>query len=120
MKTQHQISLIMCIIFAWIPNFSIAKDSNKSKEKEHLTGLYGSEMNDRFHFEDNKSLSAETPDLQIGSNWDTNDEGETDAPANPDDPDAPIDQTIGFLLMAGVILGYTLKTNTLQTNKRNS
>jgi len=112
------LGFFMGIIFTITPYLSTqGKERSKDKWKEKESGLFVYETKS-FDLTNAEKESENESDWQgLPAEINLTDGNEMDAPANPDDPDAPVDKQIILLVFAGLFLGFILKNKRLENSK---
>ncbi len=94
-----------------------AKEWSKDKWKDKESGLFIYETHS-FDLPYAEKESENESDWQgLPAEINLTDGNEMDAPANPDDPDAPVDKQIILLVFAGLLLGFILKNKRLENSQ---
>lgn len=91
-----------------------AKEWLKDKWKEKESGLFVYETHSFDLPYAEKESENESVWQGLPAEINLTDGNEMDAPANPDDPDAPVDKQIILLVFAGLFLGFILKNKRLE------
>jgi hypothetical protein len=107
------IGIIFIISFCYSTQ---GRDWSKDKWKEKESNKLIYETHTFIQHNPEKESENESEWQGLPAEINLTDGNEMDAPANPDDPDAPIDRQIILLVFAGLFLGFKLKYKRLQNS----